>query len=400
MRNITKMAAVCAMALTATMSGAQTTRTLTFQNSCSQTVWIGVNGGFTQNCGANNSCPAGQYCLTSRATPGCFWSLSPPSGSTFELAAGANLTVTLTGAAQGGVQWSGMVYGSTGCDSAGQNCQTGCVNGTCANGVGAGPWPLTLAEFTLQANGADTYDISIINGMNLPMQMAPTAGQTLAPVPPVQGAPYWCGSPGNPSDNVLQGCSWTFDATFGGNDNSPFLQMVTSGGASCTSNSDCTESGDVCGLAPGNTPLTQSCGQLVGWWSAGGVCGADSSFGAPFNCSQAVTNQGDQGDMYGCNAVGNPPSNASCYQPGATSTCCGCPNWTIDQELLPSGLCCQAFNSVWTSIAQPWAQFLKEACPTAYSFPFDDATSTFNCMTSGTSGTTNNTTNYTITYCP
>jgi hypothetical protein len=38
---------------------------------------------------------------------------------------------------------------------------------------------------------------------------------------------------------------------------------------------------------------------------------------------------------------------------------------------------------------------LKDACPTAYSFPFDDLTSTFTCR-----GSTSANTGYTITFCP
>jgi hypothetical protein len=39
---------------------------------------------------------------------------------------------------------------------------------------------------------------------------------------------------------------------------------------------------------------------------------------------------------------------------------------------------------------------LKEACPTSYIYPFDDASSTFTCLNEEG----NNTVNYLITYCP
>jgi hypothetical protein len=46
--------------------------------------------------------------------------------------------------------------------------------------------------------------------------------------------------------------------------------------------------------------------------------------------------------------------------------------------------------------AQPTVAIFKNACPTAYSFPYDDITSTFTC--GGTSAT--NMPGYTITFCP
>ena len=33
---------------------------------------------------------------------------------------------------------------------------------------------------------------------------------------------------------------------------------------------------------------------------------------------------------------------------------------------------------------RPWLVNLKQACPSAYSYPFDDATSTFQCQAQGT----------------
>ncbi len=44
----------------------------------------------------------------------------------------------------------------------------------------------------------------------------------------------------------------------------------------------------------------------------------------------------------------------------------------------------------------PWLRYLKDACPTAYTYPFDDATSTFTCQP----GATTPPVAYAITFCP
>lgn len=77
--------------------------------------------------------------------------------------------------------WSGRLWGRTLCsqDSAGKfSCVTGdCGSSTleCAGG-GAEP-PATLAEFTLNgAGGLDFYDVSLVDGYNLPMTVEPQGG--------------------------------------------------------------------------------------------------------------------------------------------------------------------------------------------------------------------------------
>jgi hypothetical protein len=382
----------CVLGVLAPAGAGHAGRTLTFVNQCAEPVWFGATGGFTQNCGSGNTCPAGQACLTTRNPPGCFWSLPAPSGGNKLAASGGTASVALNAPPSGNVAWSGNVYGATGCNAQGANCQTAaCVGGTCPPGTGV-VGPATLAEFTLLTNGADTYDVSLINGVNLPVSMAPTAGQQLASSTSV----YWCGNPGGPTptNSALQGCSWSFNPTVGGNDQSTVLQMVAPGGKACTKSSDCS-SGQVCGQAMtvGTTTVTQSCGALIGWWTAAELCTfTNSAFGAPINCGTSVSGQGNQGNLYLCNGA----NGSTCYGGSPGTTCCGCPQWVVNGKALQATASCLATNASWTSIAQPWAQFAKNACPTGYSFQFDDPTSTFQCMTQGST----NSTNYTITFCP
>ncbi|KAG2585592.1 thaumatin-like protein 1 [Panicum virgatum] len=70
--------------------------------------------------------------------------------------------------------WSGRFWGRSGCDfdaSGKGSCATGdCGSGEVeCRGAGASP-PATLAEFTLDgAGGKDFYDVSLVDGYNLPM---------------------------------------------------------------------------------------------------------------------------------------------------------------------------------------------------------------------------------------
>ncbi|CAN0926207.1 Thaumatin-like protein 1a [Linum grandiflorum] len=76
---------------------------------------------------------------------------------------------------------SGRFWGRTGCsiDATGKlKCLTGdCASGEVAcNGAGAIP-PATLMEFTLNgAGGLDFFDISLVDGFNLPVSITPVGG--------------------------------------------------------------------------------------------------------------------------------------------------------------------------------------------------------------------------------
>lgn len=63
------------------------------------------------------------------------------------------------------------------------------------NGAGGVP-PVSLAEATFTgAGGLDFYDVSLVDGYNLPVRMAPTGGYT-----PGDGGPYDCKAAGCVSD--------------------------------------------------------------------------------------------------------------------------------------------------------------------------------------------------------
>lgn len=121
-------------------------------------------------------------------------------------------------------------------------------------------------------------------------------------------------------------------------------------------------------------------GACPGQVSAGGACAGGWTTGEfpdafPFYCGTTVTN-GHVANMYGCNSG---PLAQSGYTPGANNDVCGCPDWEGWDVNAPPISLCQGVNAEWVEWAQPWAHYLKKACPTAYTFPYDDQTSTFDC---------------------
>ncbi|KAJ8424854.1 hypothetical protein Cgig2_003141 [Carnegiea gigantea] len=121
--------------------------TFTFVNKCEYTVWPGV----LANAG------------------------SPSLGTT-----GFELPTDSSRSFQAPTGWSGRFWARTGCDfngSGGGYCTTAdCGSGTeeCG-GAGAEP-PATLAEFTLGTGGQDFYDVSLVDGYNLPMLVEVSGG--------------------------------------------------------------------------------------------------------------------------------------------------------------------------------------------------------------------------------
>jgi hypothetical protein len=139
------------------------TRTFTLVNNTSQTIWAGALGKTVPGNGG--------------------WIMAPGSSNT--------VTVPDT--------WSGRFWGRTYCtfNSSGKGtCETGdCGSVLQCNGAGGVP-PATLAEFTLGGTtGNDFYDVSFVDGFNVPMTITPVGGAQ-----PKPGDPYWCGVAGCGTD--------------------------------------------------------------------------------------------------------------------------------------------------------------------------------------------------------
>lgn len=72
--------------------------------------------------------------------------------------------------------WAGRVWGRTNCNAQG-HCETGdCGNRIQCAGAGGVP-PVSLAEITFDGDGGqDYYDVSLVDGYNLPVRMEPLPG--------------------------------------------------------------------------------------------------------------------------------------------------------------------------------------------------------------------------------
>ncbi|KAK1563639.1 hypothetical protein Q3G72_030528 [Acer saccharum] len=80
---------------------------------------------------------------------------------------------TLTGGGGAQLSTTGFELGSTQTRSIDVDCGSGQV---ACNGAGAAP-PASLVEFTIAANnGQDTYDLSLVDGFNLPVSVTPQGG--------------------------------------------------------------------------------------------------------------------------------------------------------------------------------------------------------------------------------
>ncbi|HEX4788147.1 MAG TPA: thaumatin family protein [Actinospica sp.] len=127
-------------------------RTVTFVNSVSQTVWVA----------------AGEQ------TP------QPALGTTgWVLPAGQSLTIKVPD------KWNGRFWGRTGC-TFNVSGQGHCTTGDCAGKFQCtqyGAIPATLAEFNLNSwDDLDFYDVSMVDGSNLPMYIDIARGGTKDPM--------------------------------------------------------------------------------------------------------------------------------------------------------------------------------------------------------------------------
>ncbi|OEL25929.1 Thaumatin-like protein 1 [Dichanthelium oligosanthes] len=232
--------------LTLLLQGAEPA-TFTITNSCDYAVWPGI--------------------LSNADSP-------PPSTTGFALPQGQTLVVTVASA------WSGRIWARTLCatDSSGTfscataDCGSGAVE---CSGRGAAP-PATLAEFTLAGGtgGNDFYDVSLVDGFNVPILVAPQAPSLAA------------------------------------------------------ANGSCLPTG----------------------------CAADLNRACPAELRVAA-----------------PPAG------GGTVACRSACEAFAEAEYCCSG----AYGSPATCAPTPYSRFFKGACPAAYSYAYDDPTSTFTCAAAG-----------------
>ncbi len=374
-------------------------RNVIFVNQCSFPVWIGVANG------------PGYADPTGAATPDDY----KLAGMTTTGGLPSTKVVNYTAAYVGGF-W----FPRTGCSGSPLVCDTGsCTTdstGKCLSGnQPTVPFTKTEDNFPGSTGSDGLYDVSMINGFNTPMEMKglnpPNSGTTGT-------QPLQCTAAGGmiqPTGSLLGSCSWSFtpsSSTVGATAND-FYWVTPGPDTSCTSDSDCTGS-DICGTSyiaqANNGQLNRRCGQFIGYWTVENYCGATPIWGSKnefsfFSCGNALNNppypSATNGDLQQCIPKGS--TIGDCYS-NVTSgpQCCGCINWNVSTgaEKTYQALDCYTMNTDWISggngalSAYQNILWLKQSCPTAYSYPDDDASTQFNCSV------TNQYTSYQITFCP
>lgn len=436
-------------------------RTIKVVNNCQETVRVGFTGGtLTGQDGSGNKWSDQTFCekqpgLMYGSDKQCHWDTPQVlKSSARDLKSGTSLSFSLDyeymytsqdphthDQKKVNANWNGALWGATGCwgkvsstgDSNGESCDTancfamGKSYGNCTAETGPqGPGP-TKFEFTLQpaSSGSDFYDITTLDGVNLPMSVEPVLPKHLdfakCPGNTAQECMYWCNSAGLPkASNGLSASKWEFKTT------DPMQKMLMSvvayksdgSNQQCNpgkgTNDGCSIPGEVCGVAhkytyfadlkargPVTAAIENVCGRLLGVVTYDGICkfvGTNSVSGFPSNDNAVACDL--RSDMYACTGTysrsgynKNPTPNS-----GSAQTC-GCPIWG---NLAPATEPCLSFNTEWNKVLKPQLNVFKQAAPTTYVFPFDDKSSTFTCkaVPSQTLPSPSEYIGYTVTFCP
>lgn len=311
---------------------------------------------------------------------------------------------------------NGAIYGRTGCDATGACTTANCPvtqsgNGDCQVGVGA-TGPLTIFEAFMSSTPASdgVYDVSVINGFNIPGEVRSMAA-TISPFNFNQACGQSAGAVIQPSGSSLGACPWSFTPPSTVSPDTPANYYWVSAGTDDGCTSSCGTPGQVCGMAyassPANTPINRRCGTFQGYWTLASYIGFTS--GGQWGSTDLYTSYNMGGGMpstygtgaiyanlYGCQETSN-MSLLSGYS--STFNVCGCYNWNQAGSVAPTA---QSFNCAvpsgqnpdWISLVFPRITWLKQACPTAYTYQYDDASTSFTCNVA------NQKTAYQITYCP
>ena len=338
---------------------------------------------------------------------------------------------------------NGAIYARTGCDPTSVTgfCETAScpvISGTMTCQPTVQPTnPVTIFELNMNTPGTydGVYDVSMVNGFNVPGQVQSMAPRSTTSAAGSSAYPFNCGQSGGaliqpaviaPTPTGLGACPWTFSPP---NTGSPELTenyvWVAPGTPQNCPTVLCTGT-DVCGMAftssdaaGGNAPITRSCGAFLGYWSLADYAGyplggqwgtpnlysefsmptlltlptndygqvpftppppqTDATYASMFMCTRTTTNA----LMSGYTPLTAPP-------PVPSPLVCGCYDWPNTAQAAP----CVQTNSFWNTLVLPQITWLKSACPTAYSYQYDDTSSSFVCNLAGQQ------TSYQITFCP
>ena len=384
--------------------------TMHFINQCPFNVWYGISNA-AGGVGSVDPTPSSQ-------------TANGAASSAYYLAAQTNTVRPSTIDLAISQYVNGALWPRTNCASDGTNftCGTGSCNtvsatsGTCIS-VGSFEQPqapFTKLEFTIEnsANADGVYDVSIIGGLNVPVEVKGLLAST-------PSSPFSCTSVGaaiQPTGYGLGNCSWDFNPSSSGLNNNDFYFVTTGANNNCNSPAG----GAFCGMAfgtyPNNAPINRTNGSFLGYWSlnvyqgfpATGQWGSTvynlySNYAMGKSMSLISTqNYGDVGSTatnFGDMLICKPTSNdalLTCYN-NPLSTCCGCMTW----DDTANTQACTSPNTDWTDTlntpvtALNAVNWLHVGCPTAYVYTFDDKSAG-----ATTCNATSTYTSYQVTVCP
>jgi len=244
--------------------------------------------------------------------------------------------------------WQGAWFGRTNCSFSGDlgSCETGNCLGSDewghlqCSGKGSEP-PATKGEMNLEiTTGIDYYDISLVDGFNLPMQITPRDYNS-AYVAANPADHFRCTSSGCLNTSTLSGCPTNLTYT-------PNTNLV-----GCQD--DCNVYTNLHNANPLQYPQA----------NVDAYCCPDTTYCSPLNPCQS----------------------------GST-----CKAWLTNQSICNT---CNAYNGTFPNgypitILPNSALFFHASCPNAYSFTYDDASASYTCNSTPSTGLR---TKYDITFC-
>ncbi|CAN6938565.1 pathogenesis-related protein 5-like [Brassica napus] len=324
----------------------------------------------------------------------------------FQLNPGASVQLTASS------EWSGHVWARTGCkfDSSGHgNCVTGdCgVVRTCSSS--GGDSSVAMAEFT--HGEKDSYDVRLVDGTNVKVGVKPQGDNNyLVTFYPATGH-----IAGSSTEFTLQNnCPYTvWPGILSGNESSILADdgFRLSPNASVQLTPPSRWSGRIwartgCNFSSSGQGkcATGDCGGVLKCAAAGGVPPVtlaeftigdtdfyDVSLVDGYNVKIGIKPQGGTGDCKyaGCSSDLNSicPNELRVMDPQNNVVAC---KSACEAFGKPEYCCTGAFDKPETCPPTDYSRIFKKACPNAYSYAYDDATSPFTCSRS----------NYLITFCP
>lgn len=342
-----------------------------------------------------------------------------------------------------GTYWSGAYVPRTGCNTSTGVCDVGScgvADFSCPPGVNPQNI-LTKSEPAYQkydptgSAEMDEYDVSIIAGANVSAAFVPTSTNLKRGY---SGSAYYCGMPGitqgqqlgvagstynsySPTAGMAQlpQSTWNLSA---GISTTSFPNPVSStalaksyyrlvkvktgdSGAACDATAQtpgqCANTNEVCGttlqsVTTSSTPALQCASETVGWITPNQLLSLN-----PLMSSAVFFTNPASGWTSGYETIQNyqlcEGTTFTAYSTSSGSTAlnaCGGVAWgntetppyggsqATGQQVVTSSQSLGYKSSNWMSAVFPTIAWLKQACPTCYSFPFDDPTSTFSCAVS------------------